>query len=82
MDNVLLSMWFHVVNNIVQYCYTRFGLNNINYCLILLTTITNFGSKTLFNPVTLQAFQLHFNIFIMYFMGGAYFDAQEMLTGH
>jgi hypothetical protein len=32
-NNVLLPTLFTVVNNIEQYCYTRFGLNNIvQYC--------------------------------------------------
>ena len=39
LNNVFLPTSFTVVNNIEQYCYTRFRLNNV-------------GSKTLFNPIS------------------------------
>jgi hypothetical protein len=42
LNNVLLPTLFTVVNNIEQYCYTRFSVNNV-------------GSKTLFSPVEQRA---------------------------
>jgi hypothetical protein len=53
LNNALLPTMFIAVNNIEQYCYTRFRLNK--YCSILLTSVNNVGSKTLFNPVEQRA---------------------------
>jgi hypothetical protein len=56
LNKVLLPTLFIAVNNIEQCCYTRFRLNNIvQYCWILLTSVNNVGSKTLFNPVEQRA---------------------------
>ena len=53
LNNVVLPTWFMDVDNIVQNCHTRFRLNNIVQCM-LLTTMINVGSTTLFSPVILQ----------------------------
>jgi hypothetical protein len=47
LNNALLPTLFTVVNNIEQCCYTRFRL--------LLTSVNNVVSKTLFNPVKQRA---------------------------
>ena len=48
-NNVVRPTLFTVVNNIEQYCYTRFRLNNIVQC------VNNVGRTTLFNPVEQRA---------------------------
>ena len=62
LNNVLLPTLLKVVNNIVQHCYTRLQANSgSSTCSVLLTTLNNVGSKTLFNPVFIRLEQLlHF----------------------
>ena len=45
---VVLPILFNVVNNIVQHCYTRLQSTTLT---VLLRTLNNVGSTTLFNPV-------------------------------
>ena len=52
MNNVVLPTLFKVVNIIVQHCYTELQANPGSLiCPILLKTLNNVSSKTLFNPV-------------------------------
>ena len=52
LNNVLLPTLFKAVNNIVQHCYTCLQANSgSSTCSVLLTTLKNVGSTTLFNPV-------------------------------
>ena len=50
LKNVLLPTLLTVVNNNVTPTHAQ------QYCFILLTTVNNVGSETLFNPVTQQEF--------------------------
>ena len=49
-----LPKLFKIVNNIEQHCHTQFSLNPI--CSMLLATMKNMGSSTLFNSVILQTY--------------------------
>ena len=62
LNNVLLPTLFKVVNNIVQHCYTWLQANSgSSTCSVLLTTLNNVGSKTLFNAVFIRPEQVvHF----------------------
>ena len=52
LNNVVLPILFNVVNDIVQHSYTNCTLDSgSTTCLVLLTTLNNVGSTTLFNPV-------------------------------
>ena len=54
----MLPTLFKVVNNGEQHCYTAHAIQPQQYCSMLLTTVNNVGSTTLFNPVELQAHDL------------------------
>ena len=59
LNNVLLPTLFKVVNNIVQHCYTWLQANSgSSTCSVLLTTLNNVGSKTLFNAVFIRPEQV------------------------
>ena len=62
LNNVLLPTLFKVVNNIVQHCYTGLQANSgSSTCSVLLTTLNNVGSKTLFNAAFIRPEQVvHF----------------------
>jgi hypothetical protein len=56
MKTGLNNALFTVVNNIEQYCTILLHLIQAQqYCSILLTSMNNVGSKTLFNPVKQRA---------------------------
>jgi hypothetical protein len=56
LNNVFLPTLFIVVNNIEQYCYTRFRLNNIvQYCWQVWTTWAAKHCLSLFSTTLLQA---------------------------
>jgi hypothetical protein len=52
LNNVLLPTLFIAANNIEQYCYP---IQAQQHCSMLLTSVNNVGSKTLFSPVEQQA---------------------------
>ena len=59
LNNLLLPTLFKVVNNIVQHCYTRLQANSgSSTCSVLLTTLNNVGSTTLFKPVFIRREQV------------------------
>ena len=62
LNNVLLPTLFKIVNNIVQHCYTRLQASSgSTTCSVLLTTLSNVGSKTLFNAAFIRPEQVvHF----------------------
>ena len=59
LNNVLLPTLFKVVNNIVQHCYTWLQASSgSSTCSVLLTTLNNVGSTTLFNAVFIRPEQV------------------------
>ena len=59
LNNVLLPTLFKVVNNIVQHSYTWLQVNSgPSTCSVLLTTLNNVGSTTLFNAVFMRPEQV------------------------
>ena len=55
LNNVLLPTLFKVDNNIVQHCYTCLQASSgSTTCSVLLSTLNNVGSKTLFNAVFIR----------------------------
>ena len=59
LNNVLLPTLFKVVDNIVQHCYTWLQANSgSSTCSVLLTTLNNVCSKTLFNAVFIRPEQV------------------------
>ena len=62
LNNILLPTLFKVVNNIVQHCYSSLQASSgSTTCSVLLTTLNNVGSKTLFNAIFIRPEQvIHF----------------------
>ena len=59
LNNVVLPTLFKAVNNIVQHCYTCLqGNSGSSTCSVLLTTLNNVGSTTLFSPVFIRPEQV------------------------
>ena len=62
LNNILLPTLFKVVNNIVRQCYTSLQANSgSTTCSLLVTTLNNVRSKTLFSGVFIRPEQVvHF----------------------